>query len=122
MAVPARSNYGYRIGNIEAERNRVNMAMNILRLPDLGASTGEAEVVVWLKTVGESITAGEPVLEVQSDKANVEVEAAFSGTLARVLAEEGKILKPGDPLAVIAEPDDPRDAAAIDRALVELNG
>jgi len=98
------------------------MAMNILRLPDLGASTGEAEVVVWLKTVGESITAGEPVLEVQSDKANVEVEATLSGTLARVLAEEGKILKPGDPLAVIAEPDEPRDAAAIDRALVELNG
>jgi pyruvate/2-oxoglutarate dehydrogenase complex dihydrolipoamide acyltransferase (E2) component len=98
------------------------MAMNIFRLPDLGASTGEAEVVVWLKTVGQSITAGEPVLEVQSDKANVEVAATLSGTLARVLAEEGKILKPGDPLALIAEPDEPRDAAAIDRALVELNG
>jgi pyruvate dehydrogenase E2 component (dihydrolipoamide acetyltransferase) len=96
--------------------------MNILRLPDLGASTGEAEVVVWLKTVGESITLGEPVLEVQSDKANVEVEATLSGTVARVLAQEGQILKPGDPLAVIAEPDEPRDAAAIDRALVELNG
>jgi pyruvate/2-oxoglutarate dehydrogenase complex dihydrolipoamide acyltransferase (E2) component len=52
----------------------------------------------------------------------VEVEATLSGTLARVLAEEGRILKPGDPLAVIAEPDEPRDAAAIDRALVELNG
>ena len=96
--------------------------MNILRLPDLGASTGEAEVVVWLKAVGESITAGEPVLEVQSDKANVEVQATISGTLARVLAEEGRILKPGDPLAVIAQPDEPRDAAAIERALVELSG
>ena len=96
--------------------------MLILRLPDLGASTGEAEVVVWLKSVGESIAAGEPVLEVQSDKANVEVETNISGTMARVLAEEGKILKPGDPLALISEPDEPRDAAAIDRALVELNG
>jgi len=37
-----------------------------------------------------------------------------------VLAEEGRILKPGDPLAVIAEPDEPRDAAAIDRAIAEL--
>jgi pyruvate dehydrogenase E2 component (dihydrolipoamide acetyltransferase) len=96
------------------------MAMNILRLPDLGASTGEAEVVVWLKAVGERITAGEPLLEVQSDKANVEVEATLSGTLARVLVEEGQILKPGDPLAVIAEPDEPRDAAAIERALGRL--
>ena len=79
-------------------------------------------MVVWLKAVGESITAGEPVLEVQSDKANVEVEATMSGTLARVLAEEGQILKPGDPLAVIAEPGEARDAAAIDRALVGLSG
>ena len=62
------------------------------------------------------------MLEVQSDKANVEVEATASGTLARMLAEEGQILKSGDPLAVIAEPDEPRDAAAIDRALVELGG
>jgi pyruvate/2-oxoglutarate dehydrogenase complex dihydrolipoamide acyltransferase (E2) component len=96
--------------------------MNIFRLPDLGASTGEAEVVVWLKAPGDSITVGEPMLEVQSDKANVEVQAAMSGTLARVLAEEGQIIKPGDALAVIAEPDEARDAAAIDRAIAELGG
>ena len=94
--------------------------MNIFRLPDLGASTGEAEVVIWLKATGESITVGEPVLEVSSDKANVEVEASISGTLARVLAEQGQIIKPGDALAVIAERDEPRDAAAIDRAIAEL--
>ena len=96
--------------------------MNILRLPDLGASTGEAEVVVWRKAIGDSVTAGEPVLEVQSDKANVEVEATISGTLARVLAQEGQIIKPGDALAVIVEPHEPGDAAAIDRALAELGG
>ncbi len=96
--------------------------MKILRLPDLGASTGEAEVVVWLKAVGETIAAGEPVLEVQSDKANVEVPASDSGVLARVLVEEGQILKPGDPLAVLAAPDEPRDAAAIDRAVAEAGG
>lgn len=96
--------------------------MNILRLPDLGASTGEAEVVVWLKAVGDTVTAGEPLLEVQSDKANVEVEASASGTLARVLANEGQILKPGDPLAVIAAPGEAPDAAAIDRALAGLGG
>ena len=95
--------------------------MNILRLPDLGSGTGEAEVVVWLKAVGERIAVGEPVLEVQSDKANVEVQATLSGTLARVLAEVGQVLKPGDALAVIAEPDEPRDAAAIDRALAALS-
>jgi pyruvate dehydrogenase E2 component (dihydrolipoamide acetyltransferase) len=94
--------------------------MNILRLPDLGTSSGEAEVVVWLKTVGEHIAEGEPVLEVQSDKANVEVAATASGVLARVLADAGKVLKSGDALAVIAQDDEPQDAAAIDRALAEL--
>jgi pyruvate/2-oxoglutarate dehydrogenase complex dihydrolipoamide acyltransferase (E2) component len=96
--------------------------MKILRLPDFGASTGEAEVVVWLKAVGESIAVGEPVLEVQSDKANVEVEATIPGILARMLAEQGQILKPGDALAAIAELDEPRDDAAIDRAIAELGG
>ena len=96
--------------------------MNILRLPDLGASTGEAEVVIWLKTVGESITAGEPLLEVQSDKANVEVAATSSGILARVLTGEGQIIKPGDALAVIAEPDEPADAATVDRMIAQLGG
>jgi pyruvate/2-oxoglutarate dehydrogenase complex dihydrolipoamide acyltransferase (E2) component len=94
--------------------------MNILKLPDLGASTGEAEVVVWLKAVGENITIGEPLLEVQSDKANVEVAATSAGILARLLASVGQIIKPGDALAVLAEPDEPRDAAAIDRAIAEL--
>src|ERR1044071_184643 len=70
--------------------NARNLAMNIFRPPAPGAGTGEAEVVVWLKAVGESITVGEPVLEVQSDKANVEVEATTSGTLAHVLVEEGQ--------------------------------
>lgn len=93
--------------------------MNILRLPDLGASTGEAEVVVWLKAVGETVTEGEPVLEVQSDKANIEVVASASGILARVLADEGQILKSGDALAVVAATDEPRDTAAVDRALAE---
>lgn len=96
--------------------------MNILRLPDLGASTGEAEVVVWLKAVGEAVQAGEALLEVQSDKANVEVEAGASGTLARVLADEGALLNPGDPLAVIIEPGETADAAAIDRALAQDGG
>ena len=95
--------------------------MNILRPPDLGASTGEAEFVVWLKAVGETVTEGEPVLEVQSDKANIEVVASASGILARVLADEGQILKSGDALAVVATADEPRDPAAIDRALIELD-
>ena len=49
-------------------------------------------------------------------------EASDSGVLVRVLVEEGQILKPGDPLAVLVAPDEPRDAAAIDRAIAEAGG
>jgi pyruvate/2-oxoglutarate dehydrogenase complex dihydrolipoamide acyltransferase (E2) component len=55
--------------------------MNILRLPDLGASTGEAEVVVWLKAVGERITVGEPVLKCSLTKQTL-VEATISAPCA----------------------------------------
>ena len=79
-------------------------------------------MVVWLEAVGERITVGEPVLEGTVRQGKRGGGSTISGTLARVLAEEGRILKPGDPLAVIAEPDEPRDAAAIDRALLELSG
>lgn len=92
--------------------------MNILRLPDMGASTGEAEVVVWLKQVGESVTAGEPVLEVQSDKANVEVEATSTGVLAQTLVAEGQLVTKGAALAVLTEPGENLDAALVEQAIL----
>ena len=93
--------------------------MHIVRLPDMGASANEAEIVVWLKHAGDIVAAGETLLEVQSDKANVEVEAPASGVLARVLAEEGQLVQADEPVAVIADPDESRDASAIDRALAQ---
>jgi biotin carboxyl carrier protein len=91
--------------------------MHIVRLSDIGSSVNEAEIVVWLKHVGDSVAAGETLLEIQSDKANVEVEAPASGMLARVLAEEGQLIHTGEPIAVIADPDEPADQSAIDQAL-----
>lgn len=96
--------------------------MHIVRLSDIGSSVNEAEIVVWLKRVGDQVAAGETLLEVQSDKANVEVEAPASGVLARVLAEEGQLVNTGEPIAVIAAPGEPSDQAAIDRALSESAG
>src|SRR5918992_2621994 len=50
---------------------RAFVFLNILRLPDLGASTGEAEVVVWLKATGDSVTAGEPGRGGEAEQTNV---------------------------------------------------
>jgi pyruvate/2-oxoglutarate dehydrogenase complex dihydrolipoamide acyltransferase (E2) component len=65
-------------------------------MPQFG-ETVEEEITItrWLKTVGEHVEAGEPLLEVETDKATLSVEAADSGTLERILVKGGQAVKPG---------------------------
>jgi pyruvate/2-oxoglutarate dehydrogenase complex dihydrolipoamide acyltransferase (E2) component len=91
--------------------------MHVVRLSDIGSSVNEAEIVAWLKQPGDQVEAGETLLEVQSDKANVEVQAPVSGLLVRVLADEGQIVQAGEAIAVIAAAGEQSDPAAIDQAL-----
>jgi len=46
-------------------------------------------IVAWFKREGDSFTVGEPLYEVESEKANIEIEAKLPGTLARIVAGEG---------------------------------
>jgi 2-oxoglutarate dehydrogenase E2 component (dihydrolipoamide succinyltransferase) len=62
-----------------------------------------ATVTRWLKQEGEMVTAGDPLLELEAEKANHELQAPVSGTLASILAVEGDEVKLGDTLAVIEE-------------------
>jgi pyruvate/2-oxoglutarate dehydrogenase complex dihydrolipoamide acyltransferase (E2) component len=91
--------------------------MYIVRLSDIGSSVNEAEIVAWLKHGGDQVTAGETLLEVQSDKANVEIQAPVSGVLVRVLADEGQLVQTGEGIAVIAGPGESPTPADIDQAL-----
>jgi pyruvate/2-oxoglutarate dehydrogenase complex dihydrolipoamide acyltransferase (E2) component len=65
-------------------------------MPQFG-ETVEEEITIsaWLKTVGEAVQAGEGLLEVETDKATLSVEAADSGKLARIVKEAGEAVKPG---------------------------
>jgi pyruvate dehydrogenase E2 component (dihydrolipoamide acetyltransferase) len=91
--------------------------MHIVRLSDIGSSVNEAEIVAWLKHTGDEVTAGETLLEVQSDKANVEVQAPASGVLVRVMAEEGQLVQTGEAIAVIAAAGESPTPASIEQAL-----
>jgi pyruvate dehydrogenase E2 component (dihydrolipoamide acetyltransferase) len=72
-------------------------------MPKLGADMTEGRVVEWLKQPGEPIARGEVVLVIETDKANVEVEAWAAGTLEKILVAPGDDWLPvGTPLAVIA--------------------
>ncbi len=70
-------------------------------MPKLGHLMEEGTVVCWKKAVGDTIEKGETLLEVEMDKANVEVESNLTGTLAKILVEEGLTVPVNAPLAII---------------------
>ena len=76
-------------------------------VPDLGESISEVEVSGWLKQPGEAVERDEPLIELESDKATVEVPAPVAGVVTEIVAEVGAVLKVGDVLARIDQ-----DAAA----------
>lgn len=60
-----------------------------IKVPTLGESVSEATVAKWLKMVGDSVAADEPLLELETDKVTLEVNAPAAGTLSEILAAEG---------------------------------
>lgn len=64
-------------------------------VPKWGLTMDEADVLRWLKAVGEPVIEGEPILELETDKATGEVEAPVSGVLAETLVESGQTVEPG---------------------------
>ena len=62
-----------------------------------------ATVTRWLKREGESVTKGEPLVEVEAEKANHELDSPVTGVLDSIVAVEGDEIKLGDTLAVIEE-------------------
>src|SRR5579859_1935120 len=74
-----------------------------VRVPVLGESVVEATVGAWLKHEGDAVEAGEPVVQLETEKVNVDVSADRAGVLASVTAQEGQTVHPGDVLATIDE-------------------
>ena len=73
-----------------------------IKVPSLGQSVPEATVGKWLKKVGEDVAADEAVVELETDKINMEVTAFRGGKLARIDRESGATVAVGETLGVIA--------------------
>ncbi|MFL9656629.1 dihydrolipoamide acetyltransferase family protein [Streptomyces sp. PB17] len=88
------------------------------RLPDLGEGLTEAEIVRWLVEVGDVVAVDQPVVEVETAKAMVEVPCPYGGVVTARFGEEGTELPVGAPLVTVAvgEADGAGDAAADDPA------
>ncbi len=74
-----------------------------LRVPQLGESVVEATITRWLKPEGAEVAAGEALVELETDKVNVEVPAEFSGILEQILRKEGETVAVNETLGLMLE-------------------
>lgn len=79
-----------------------------LIMPDLGSGMEEGTLLGWTKQIGDAVSAGDVIAEIDADKATVEVPATASGVITQFLFEPGAVLKVGQPIAYI----EPSGAAA----------
>src|SRR5881394_746468 len=73
------------------------------KLPDLGEGLTEGEVARWLVSEGDEIAEDAPLVEIQTDKATVEIPSPAAGVVSRILVAEGDVVPVGTVLVVIGE-------------------
>ena len=74
---------------------------NQILVPSLGESITEATVSKWLKQIGEQVNSDEPLVELETDKVNVEVPSPSDGTLSKIKVKEGDTVKVGSLLGIV---------------------
>lgn len=76
--------------------------MTVVRMPEVATGTGSAAIQTWLVKAGDDVAAGQAIVEIETEKAVVDIEVDFSGTFAGSLVDEGKATEVGTPIAAIA--------------------
>ena len=72
-----------------------------MKMPDLSANEAEIKIIRWLVEPGQTVRRGQPLLEVETDKAAMEVEAIATGTLSETCAAPDEVVAVGAVIAVI---------------------
>ena len=84
-------------------KGKFKVAKDVI-MPALGMVQETGTLIQWLKSAGDSITKGEPLMEIETDKATVEIEAPASGILSNVTAQAGDVIPVGQRIALILAP------------------
>jgi pyruvate dehydrogenase E2 component (dihydrolipoamide acetyltransferase) len=87
------------------------MATNII-MPALEMAQESGTLVSWLKQAGQAVAKGEPIMEIETDKVTIEIEAPASGILGGILVREGEVVPVGQTIAWILAPGESPPAAA----------
>src|SRR5260221_6029640 len=91
------------------------MAISVV-MPALEMAQENGKLLAWRKKEGESVAKGEPLLEIETDKAVVEIEAPGDGILAGVTAEVGAVIPVGETIAWLVAPGEKPPAKAVTAA------
>src|SRR5215210_7846653 len=83
-----------------------------LKIPEVGESVREVQIGRWLKHEGDSVALDENVVELETDKASMELPAPAAGVLGKILKNEGDIVAVGDVIAHLEPPAHDGEAAA----------
>lgn len=75
-------------------------------MPKLSPTMEEGQLSRWLKKEGDQVSMGEPLAEIDTDKATMEMQALSNGVLRKILIQEGESAPLGQPIAIIGEPDE----------------
>jgi pyruvate/2-oxoglutarate dehydrogenase complex dihydrolipoamide acyltransferase (E2) component len=75
-------------------------------MPKLSDAMETGKVIKWLKKEGDAVKGGDVIAEIETDKANVEIEAFGAGVLRKIIVSEGGQVPVGDLIGVIADPAD----------------
>jgi 2-oxoisovalerate dehydrogenase E2 component (dihydrolipoyl transacylase) len=90
------------------------MAERVFALPDLGEGLEEGEIVSWLVTEGDRVELNQPIVEVETAKATVEIPSPFAGVIATLHVRAGESVTVGAPLVTFQVLDDAADEKAIE--------
>lgn len=74
-----------------------------LTMPQMGYDMQEGTILKWLKSEGDSVENGEPIAEIETDKAVVEFESYAAGVVRQILVAAGKTVPVGEPIAIVGE-------------------
>src|SRR5580692_8081243 len=91
------------------------MAISVV-MPALEMAQENGKLLAWRKKEGDSVSKGEPLLEIETDKAVVEVEAPGDGILAGITAEVGAVIPVGETIAWLVAPGEKPPAKAVTAA------
>lgn len=74
-----------------------------IKMPSLSSGMESGKIIRWHKSVGESIRRGDVIAEIETDKANIDMESTVDGKLVEIVRPEGEEVNVGEPIAIVEQ-------------------